>query len=200
MHDPSSDTDYHPVGSVLPLPLSRELFFTKQVDQASIAELSKQIIEINKNDSYLRKLYPVHGLDYNPRPIKIYIDSYGGSVYNCFGLLSLMDTSSTPIHTFVTGTAMSAGFMIGIHGHKRFCYEHSTVMYHQVASVLFGKIQDMVEDIEEIKRLQNVLMDMVCKKTKIPMETILKNLEIKKDWFLDASDALKFGVVDHIIK
>ena len=59
----------------LPLPKNRDLFFTKQVDQTSIGELTQKIIEINKDDEHLKKIYNVYGLTYNPEPIQIYIDS-----------------------------------------------------------------------------------------------------------------------------
>ena len=91
----------------LPLPKNRNLYLAKQVDQASMNSLTKSILEINENDEYLSKLYAVHDLDYKPRPIKLYIDSYGGAVYQCFGLLGVMEKSNTPVHTIVTGAAMS---------------------------------------------------------------------------------------------
>lgn len=37
-------------------PLDRELLFTKQVDQDSISELTKKILEIAKHDEYLKKI------------------------------------------------------------------------------------------------------------------------------------------------
>ena len=60
----------------LPLPKKRDLFFTKQVDQSSIGELTQKIIEINQDDEHLKKIYNVYGLTYNPEPIQVYIDSY----------------------------------------------------------------------------------------------------------------------------
>ena len=65
--------------------------------------------------------------------IKIYIDSYGGQVYQCFGLIGVME-SKTEIHT-VCSAAMSCGFIILINGHKRFAYRHATPLYHRVSSV-----------------------------------------------------------------
>ena len=82
----------------LPLPKKRDLFFTKQVDQSSIGELTQRVIEINQDDEHLKKVYSIYGLDYKPEPINIYIDSYGGAVYQCFGLLSVIERSATPVH------------------------------------------------------------------------------------------------------
>lgn len=196
------DYDGHhisPDDATLPAPKARDLFFTEQVDQYSVAEISQSIISINKNDEYLSKLYPVYGLNYNPAPIKIFIDSYGGSVYQCFGLLSIMDNSKTPIHTIVTGTAMSCGFMMAIHGHKRFAMRNSTLMFHQVGHAVWGKLKDMEEEISEIQRLQKRIMEMVVKRTKISLAKLEENYKTKTDWYMDADEALANGVIDEIL-
>ena len=150
--------------NTLPVPKDRSLYLSKQVDQASINELTKSIIEINENDEHLCKLYGVYGLEYKPNPIRIYIDSYGGKVYQCFGLIGVMENSETPIHTVVTGAAMSCGFVILINGHRRFAYRHATPLYHQVSSGFFGKVKDLEEKLEETKRLQTKIDEIVCPK------------------------------------
>lgn len=195
-----SDTEsLAPSGVMLPLPKDRNLYFTKQVDQSSIADLTQSILEINKNDEYLRRLYAVYGLTYVPAPIKIYIDSYGGYVYQCFGLLSVMDSSETPIHTILTGAAMSCGFMMLIHGHKRFAYRNGTAMYHQVSSGAWGKLKEMEEDLEETRRLQKRIMELTVKRTKISLAKLEDNFARKHDWFMDAEEALLNGVIDEIV-
>jgi ATP-dependent Clp protease protease subunit len=184
----------------LPLPKKRDLFFTKQVDQSSIGELTQKIIEINQDDEHLKKIYNVYGLTYNPEPIQIYIDSYGGQVYQCFGLLSVMERSSTSIHTIVTGCAMSAGFMILISGHKRFAHKLSTPLYHQVSSGAIGTVKDMEEKVEESKRLQKQLEDIVKEKTDISKKKLKEIFDTKKDWYMTSEEALELNVVDEILK
>ena len=184
----------------LPLPKNRDLFFTKQVDQTSIGELTQKIIEINKDDEHLKKIYNVYGLTYNPEPIQIYIDSYGGSVYQCFGLLSVMERSQTPLHTIVTGCAMSAGFMILISGHKRFAHKLSTPLYHQVSSGAAGTVKEMEEKLEESKRLQKQLEDIVKEKTDITKKRLREIFDTKKDWYMTSEEALELNVVDEILK
>lgn len=184
----------------LPLPKKRDLFFTKQVDQSSIGELTQKIIEINQDDEHLKKIYNVYGLTYNPEPIQIYIDSYGGQVYQCFGLLSVMERSSTSIHTIVTGCAMSAGFMILISGHKRFAHKLSTPLYHQVSSGAAGTVKEMEEKLEESKRLQKQLEDIVKEKTDITKKRLREIFDTKKDWYMTSEEALELNVVDEILK
>lgn len=183
----------------LPLPKERNLFFTKQVDQSSIGDLTQKIIEINNDDEHLKKIFSIYNLKYEPEPIKIYIDSYGGYVYQCFGLLSVMERSQTPIHTIVTGCAMSCGFMMLISGHKRFAHKLSTPLYHQVSSGAFGTVKEMEESLEETKRLQKQLESIVKEKTNISNKKLKEILDTKKDWYMTSEEALSLGVVDEIL-
>lgn len=179
--------------------MARNLYFSEQVNQATIKLLKEQIITINDHDEYLKKLYALHDLDYKPKPIKIFIDSYGGAVYQCFGLLAVMDASKTKIHTYVTGAAMSCGFMILIHGHRRFAYKHATPLYHQVSSVAWGTTKDIEENFIETKRLQKKIEELTLSKTKIDKKKLKEVYEHKVDWFMTAEEAKKLGVVDEII-
>jgi len=184
----------------LPNPKDRNLFFSRQVNQSSINDLSTSIIEISEHDQYIKKIYEAHDLVYNPKPIKIYIDSYGGYVYQCLGLIGIIEACKTEIHTIVTGCAMSCGFLIGISGHKRFGYERSTYLYHQVAGGAFGKVKDIEEELVEILRLQEIVEDITLKNTSISRKMLEKAYKGKKDWYLDSKEAIKLGVIDEIIK
>jgi len=183
----------------LPKPKYRNLYLPEQVNQESMNKLTKAILEINEDDAYLVKLYEIHDIVYKPRPIQMYIDSYGGAVYQCFGLLGVMDKSETPIHTIVTGAAMSCGFMILISGHKRFGYKHSTPLYHQVSTGFYGKVKDMEEKLEESKRLQKKIEDITFERTSISKKKLNEILKNKIDWYMTAEEALGLGVIDGIV-
>ncbi len=187
------------MSETLPLPKARDLFFTKQVTQDTISDITQKILEVNRSDMELERLYDYHGIGYTPAPIRLHIDSYGGSVYQCLGLIGIMDASITPIHTIVTGVAMSAGFMIAIHGSKRYAYKHATFMYHQLSSMAWGTLADMKDSVEESERLHKKLIELVIKKTKIPLKTLEENYERKKDWFMPVDEALSLGCIDALI-
>jgi ATP-dependent Clp protease protease subunit len=186
-------------GLNLPTPMQRNLFLAKQVDQASINEISKAIIAINEDDEFIAKIFEAHDLTYNPKPIKLYVDSYGGYVYQCFGLLGIMKASKAPIHTIVTGCAMSCGFLISIAGHRRFGYPKSTYLYHQVSGGAIGKAKDLEEDVIETMRLQKMLEEHTLEYTKISAKKLEKVYKGKKDWFIDTDEALKLKIIDEII-
>lgn len=185
--------------SVLRVPLERNIFFSEQVNQSSIAEITKKIININEDDAFLIKQSEFLGFQYNPKPITIYIDSYGGSIYQCLGLISVMENSKVPIHTICTGAAMSCGFIILICGHKRFAYQYSTPLYHQASSITGGTLKSIEEDVEETKRLQKILEKITLEKTRISKERLKEVYEKKLDWYLTAEEALKLKVIDEIL-
>jgi len=183
----------------LPMPKERNLYFSEQVDQSSIKKLTEDIVAINDNDKTLVRLYDVYEFTYNPKPINIHIDSYGGNVYQILGLLSIMETSTTPIHTYATGAAMSCGFMMLICGHKRFAHKYATPLYHQVSTGTWGKLDEIKDDLKEGKRLQKIFEDIIVKKTKITRKKMKEVNTLKKDWYMSPQEALDWGVVDEII-
>lgn len=181
-------------------PRDRVLFLSQQVTQESMLALTREIIAIETSDTQLADYYAGIGGEYKPQPIRIYIDSYGGEVYSCLGLLSVMELCSTPIQTIVTGCAMSCGFMILIGGHERIAYPNSTVMLHQVSTWHEGKLGDIITDMKETVRLQKIIEKLVKGKTKITAEDLVDNFTQKEDWFMSSREALKLGVVDRIAR
>jgi ATP-dependent Clp protease protease subunit len=185
----------------LPLPKDRIVFLVSEIDQESISLVTERIIDINKSDAELVSIYNIYGLKYEPQPIEMYIDTYGGSVYQCLGLLSIMETSQTPIHTYVTGCAMSAGFFISITGHKRFGYSKSTWMYHQIwGDIVSASVKQIDEEIVEYKRLQTLLEEHVAQYTKIPKAKLVDIFKGKYDYYIDSKQALKWKIIDEVIQ
>ena len=185
--------------SNLEKPLPRNLFLAQQVDQDTMNALSKSILEIREHDKYLEGYFKLHDLEYKPKPIVLHIDSYGGAVYQCFGVLSIMKSGGTPVNTVVTGCAMSCGFMLAIHGAHRSIHKYGTMMYHQVSSGVWGKVAEMEEDLVEAKRLQKQIEEMTLDHTKITKEKLEKVYKRKQDWYIDAKSAVKWGCADEIV-
>ena len=158
----------------------RNIFFCKGVDDVSVEAVAKDIVKINEEDDSYQKIYDFYGFPYTRHPIKIYIDSYGGFVYQCFGLISMIERSKTPVHTIVTGCAMSAGFMILISGHKRFAHKLSTPLYHQISGEMWGTMKKLEEYHIETRRLQKMLEAIVLRKTKITRTKLKEIYNLQK--------------------
>lgn len=136
----------------------------------------------------------------NRRPIRLFINSHGGELCDMWALIDVMVNSKTPIETYCTGYAESAGFKIFLAGHKRFVSEHATLMYHQISSIEEGRFQDLMEKRKEFEWQQKAIEDYVLSRTENITRNMLNEVrEKKKDWFIHADEAVKLGLADTMV-
>lgn len=187
------------IETILPNPKDRFIYLNGDIEQGSVGHAVKVIIEINDIDQVIGKQVEMYGLTYTPKPIKIFIDSFGGDIYSCFGLVGVIETSKTPIYTYLTGAAMSAGFLILVSGHKRFCYPYSTLMCHQISTTFEGEARNAELDVKENQRIMEIFEDIVIKKTKISKRKLNQIYKEKEDWYISPAEGKKLMVIDEII-
>ena len=103
------------------------------------------------------------------------------------------------IATVCVGKAMSCGIQLLMSGTKgkRFITPNSRTLIHSVSSAAWGRVNDMDNEVEEVKRLQKMIEDMITKYTKIN-KSQLKEL-MSKDSYLTAKQSKDLGIVDYII-
>ena len=95
---------------------------------------------------------------------------------------------------------MSAAFMIFIAGHKRYMSPHATLMYHQIYCWRSGKYQDLVDDREQMDRLNEMMESYVIERTGLKKEDLKNIREKKKDTYFSAKEAKELKIIDSIIK
>lgn len=183
-------------GALLMAKGKRTYYLYDDIDKESVAKLGFEIILHNMKDD------EIEGKEkgYKRKPIHIYINSYGGSVYAMWSLIDTISNSKTPVYTYCDGYAMSAAFNIFLAGHKRFCSKYTTFMYHQMHCFRSGKYQDLVEDREQMDYLNSCSEQYVLERTKITKEEMKAIRERKKDYYFNAKKALEVGIVDKIRK
>ena len=138
--------------------------------------------------------------DFKREIIHLMINSNGGNAYCGMGFATMIKSSKTPIHTYCVGEAMSAGFIISICGHKRYCYKGSTFLYHQVANWNSStKVNKLNEDLKAINKLEERMEKLVLENTKITQEQIDDINNRNLDWYISAEEALELGIVDEIL-
>lgn len=136
----------------------------------------------------------------NPKKdIVMLIDSYGGYVHSFLAIHDVIKMLRCDVATIAVGKSMSCGQMLLITGKKgkRFATPNARILMHEVSSGTFGKLKDMEIDINETRSLKVILDDLILKYTKIKKNQ-LKEI-MSKDTFLSAQEALKLGLIDHII-
>lgn len=133
-------------------------------------------------------------------PIMIYIDSFGGDAYALLTMIAAMEQVPNPIITCALSKAMSAGAMLLACGDTRFASEHCTIMIHEMSAGTVGHIDDINVQHVNLVKLNEKLMKLLAKKCKIKggVTALKKHLLNQRDFYLDAEEAMKFGVIDSI--
>lgn len=166
----------------------RSFFIDFEIDDAyCLMELAKSIILMNEEEKDVE----------NPEPIKLWIHSYGGDLDQAMFFCDLVQSSRIPIITIATGSAMSAGFLIFLSGHKRYCFSHTQFLVHK-GSAEFSGTADQIDMAQKNYKKNIVRMrDYILSKTNITAQ--LFNKRSKDDWYIIGEDIIKYGIADKVI-
>lgn len=169
----------------------RKLFLNGVITSESVEDPIHQILQFNKDDE-LNGIAPE-----DRRPIILYITSVGGSDIDGFALIDVIEASKTPIYTVNVGYEYSMAFLIGLFGHKRFCFKNSRFLLHEGYGGMSDSTSKMFDAVEFCKRIENRIKDIVISKTSISEE--LYNEKLRVEWYMLSDEAKELGVVDYII-
>lgn len=136
----------------------------------------------------------------NHEDISLYINSPGGSVTSGLAIYDTMNKIKSDVSTYALGLAASMGAFIlsgGTNG-KRYIMENAEVMIHEVSTSFSGKSTDIENETEHIKKIKNRINKILAKNTGKSLSEIERDTKI--DNYMDADQALKYGIVDKIIK
>jgi ATP-dependent Clp protease protease subunit len=132
------------------------------------------------------------------KDIFMYINSPGGSVTAGLGIYDTMRYVRPDIHTLCVGSAVSMGCFLlagGTKG-KRYSLPHSRIMMHQVSGGQQGNINDVTINFEEMKTVNDILMEILSDNTEHSVEEI-KDLYDRDKW-MSPEEAKNFGIIDKI--
>lgn len=174
----------------------RRIFIKGDITDELLAPVIEKIMDINSEDKESRD----NRKDFEEKPIELIINSFGGSVYAANGLMNIMDLSKTPIHTYCTDKAMSAGFCIFVNGHKRFAHEDAVFMLHDMSFGMHGTLVEHKERAEWFTELGKRSDRPILKNTRISKEELEKTYKEKRDWYMTGQEALKLDVCQELIK
>ena len=130
-------------------------------------------------------------------PIRLHINSYGGSVFAGLSTVDYILTSAAPVHTIIEGCAASTATLFSIVGDHRMMHRHSFMLIHQISSGMWGKFEELKDDMENNKLIMEMIKELYQEHTKIPKNKLTEIL--KHDLWWDAKTCLKYGLVDEVI-
>jgi len=132
-----------------------------------------------------------------PPPIKVFINSGGGSITAGISSMDTILRTKVPVYTYVDGFAASAATFLSVVGEKRFMSRNSYMLIHQLSTNFWGKYSELEDEKQNMDLMMKTIKDIYKKHTKLPMKKL--NEILKHDLMWDAKTCLEYGMIDEII-
>lgn len=167
----------------------RKLFLNEGIDQYSVADIIRHVMQINREDV---------GIEPELRkPILIYITSRGGDIDSGFALIDVIMSSKTPVYTINTGFQYSMGFLIGLAGHKRFATKNAKYLMHDGSNFVWDSGMKAHDRMDFTKKVEERIKTYVLSRSNLTDDEY--NSKLRVEWYLFADEAKEKGFVDYII-
>lgn len=134
------------------------------------------------------------------KDIYLYVNSPGGSVTAGLSIIDTMNHIKPNVATVCVGLAASMGSLILSQGEKgkRFILPNAEVMIHQPSGGAYGQAADIEITANHIIKTRTRLNKMLADATGQKLDKISKDVD--RDFFMDAKEAMAYGIVDKIYK
>ncbi len=134
------------------------------------------------------------------KDISLYINSPGGSVSAGLGIVDTMNHIKPDVSTVCVGMAASMGSIILSQGAKgkRYALPNAEVMIHQPWGGAQGQASDIEITARHILKTRERLNKMLAKASGKPLAQIEKDTD--RDFFMDAQETKKYGLIDEVHK
>ena len=202
-HEEDSDEDT--TTGLISVPDMRLLSLYGAVDEKKASELVYSMIVYSriKKLTPLDKANPPVKFSEYTEPLEFLISTPGGSACDMFSIYDTMRIvrEGMEIHTTGMGQVMSAGVLLlaaGTKG-KRKIGKNCRVMIHAVVGGLAGSSHDIQNEMNEILFTQGKYIKALVKETKMNQAQIKTFLDEKRNIYLSAEEAVKYGIADIVV-
>ena len=169
-----------------------KIYFYSGVNRNACVELNKKIGELESKSLTLSKT-----LGILPPPIKIFINSGGGTIVSGIASMDTILRCQVPVHTYVDGFSASAATFLTVVGEERYMSRNSYMLVHQLSSTFWGTYANFEDEKKNLDMMMKTIKDVYKKYTKLPMKKLDEIL--KHDLMWDAKTCLEYGLIDEIV-
>ena len=150
------------------------------------------------SNSIVAQLLYLDGMNHDD--ISIYINSPGGSITAGMAIYDTMNFITSNVSTICIGMAASMAAFLLSSGEKgmRYCLENAEVMIHQPLGGAQGQATEIKIAAERILKLKKKLNKILSENTGKSLRKVEKDTE--RDYFMESNEALKYGIIDKILK
>ena len=167
------------------------IYFYGDITEPNALDLNSTLHAVDKKLSLSKQF-----LDVTP-VINLHINSYGGSLFAGLATVDTIRGLSAEVHSIIDGAAASAATIISCSGARRSIGKYSKMLIHQLSSGMYGKYNELEDDMENNKHLMETIKAIYKEHTKVPMKKL--NEILKKDLWFDSKTCKDLGLVDEII-
>lgn len=131
--------------------------------------------------------------------VTVKISSPGGDVYSALAIVDLLCSSNCYIHTVGLGHIFSAATLILACGDKRSIGRRSFVMHHEASFYTEGRYSDVEDFLKQAQKEEELWAESMVEFTEYGDAKFWKEQAHKRDWYLDSTEAVTYGIVDEVI-
>lgn len=138
--------------------------------------------------------------DRAPQPFTIEFCSPGGDVIAGFALIDYVHQlrdRGHEINTLGLGWVASMAAICLQAGQTRTMSENSYMLIHEIASGAIGSLSEIEDETKFLKRLNERGNKILAARSHLDEREIAKKAK-RKDWWLDAEEALEYGFIDEV--
>lgn len=163
----------------------RIIFLTGEIDENVANTVIAQLLFLESEDP--------------KKEISLYVNSGGGHVSAGLAIIDAMNHVKPAVSTICVGIAASMAAWIVAMGEKgkRFVLPNAEVMIHQPLGGVSGQASDIAITAENIIKMKNKMSKMLAEATGQKLEKVQKDVD--RDYWMDAEEAKKYGIVDKIM-
>ena len=134
------------------------------------------------------------------KPIKIFINSPGGSADDGFAIYDMIRFVRAPVKIISTGLSASAATVIMLAAKKenRFALPNARIMIHQPSMRSFGAAEDLRRTAEQILKLRQRINELYASETGQPLEKV--SVDTDRDYWMTAQEAVEYGLISRVVR
>jgi ATP-dependent Clp endopeptidase proteolytic subunit ClpP len=172
---------------------NNELYFYNDVNTESALIVNKTLSDLARQLLIAKITFDLQETPH----IKLHINSDGGEVFGALSIVDRIQSSKVPVHSYAEGLVASASTLISVSCHKRYIRKNTILLIHQVRSWFEGTYEDFNDEKQNMDLIMKVVKDIYLKHTKFTEDEL--NTLLKRDIYLNAEDAIKYGLADEIV-
>lgn len=133
------------------------------------------------------------------KPIRVYVNSPGGSVDAGFAIYDMMRFVRAPLYTICAGLAASAATVIlmGAAKERRYSLPNTRFLLHQPSTGMQGTASDVAIGAREILKLREKVNQLLAAETGQSFDRIAEDTH--RDYWMSAEEAKAYGLITRIV-